>query len=31
MPIPLESLVAVTRATIAAGASLSSKRPERVT
>ncbi len=31
MPIPLESLVAVTRATIAVGGSLSSRRPERVT
>ena len=30
MPIPLESLVATTRATIAVGESLLSGRPERV-
>ena len=30
MPIPIESLVATTRATIAVGESLLSSRPERV-
>jgi hypothetical protein len=30
MPIPLETLVAVTRATIAVGESLTSGRPERI-